>query len=242
MENSLILLIGFITYSIASIAGFGDGVVGVTLLTNILPINQITPLIAIFGFLMYLSLLPKHFEAKKVNIKLISFLTVGSILGSFIGIFVLNKIDNSTLVVFVGFLVIFYVLSKPFLPKIKTKPKSTSAILSFLAGFVSGVLSVSTGINSQSIVIYLTSITQNKKWLSLHLILFFTINSFLQVFIFGIHGFLNKETLENVLIFAPGAVFGIILGKFLYNFIPQKSFNFILMGLLFASGLFLIFG
>ena len=238
----IVVLFGSI---VTTITGFGGGIVRVPCMLLLFPLRFVSPFENLLGLINNIILFKPL--AKDINRKLLVYLLIGNFIGALIGGYLLKQYYNPNFVKFIGLVVfgweiksLWEIFINPNTSNIKTAPVINYQISSSV-GFVSGVMSAVFSIGGPPLVIFLKNILPDKEIMRKTLISFFTINGFMQVFSLGINGLITWSILGYSLLAFPVLYLGTVIGKYIVNRIPQRTYQILVSLLLLFAGLTLMF-
>lgn len=145
----LIILIIFLASAVFATFGFGDALLAMPFLSILLGVQKATPLLALCGFTLAISLIGtsyKHIDWREA-LKLI----LGSLMGVPIGVYILKHGDDRNIRIAVGIVIISIALYNLFRPQLKQLNSQWPAPL---AGFAGGVLGGLFNTSGPPVVIY----------------------------------------------------------------------------------------
>ena len=218
-----------------AIFGFGDALIAMPLLVLLIPVTTATPLIAIISLIIAVSIIYKDW--KLINLGKVKYLIIYTILGIPLGLLYLDKANESMVKIVLGIMLILFSLFQLFSKgvfKLKTEK------LSWLFGFISGVLGGAYNTNGPPIIIYGSLRDwEPKEFRAILQSVFIPTNMFI-VAGHGIAGFWSSEVFELLLYCSPIILFSVLIGNKIHSKIPQKNFDSIVYLSLIAISVFLI--
>jgi hypothetical protein len=238
MDVSLLLIIIgiiFIATLVRSTFGFGDALIAMPLLALFINLKIATPLIALIAFFIAFSILIRNWQ--KVEFKSAWRLILSSLLGIPIGLWYLNDIDENIIKLVLGVIVslfAIYSLVKPKLLQLKNEK------LSWVFGFIAGILGGAYNTNGPPIVIYSSLKKWNPENFRATLQGYFFTTGILVVGGHGLAGNFTKEVLLYFIFSLPSVILAIVLGH-IFNKIISKSFYHYIYILLLIIGSLLIY-
>jgi len=235
--NLLITIVGiiFITTLVRSTFGFGDALIAMPLLAFFIDLKIATPLIALIAFFIAISILIRNWQ--KVEFASAWRLILSSLIGIPIGLWYLNDIDESVIKLILGIIVslfAIYSLVKPKLLYLKGEK------LSWLFGFIAGILGGAYNTNGPPIVIYSSLKKWNPKNFRATLQGYFFTSGILVVSGHGLAGNFTKEVLTYFLFSLPAVITAILLGRYFNKKISNRFYQYIYI-LLLIIGCLLIY-
>jgi len=233
----LLFFIIIITFAcfLQGIVGFGFALIAAPLVLIFLEKETVVSSMLIVGIIINGFLIKKI--QKPVNYKIIAFLFLASLIGMPLGIRILNTIPMNSMKVLVGTLVIIFAIILSF-QKIRL-PKSD--FLTLIAGFISGLLNTSTSMSGPPAVLLLTGENLQKDEFRKTLACFFFLMSVVSLTLFITNKIITFQRVIFGLISIPLVFLGAFLGDKMATKMPQKIFRFLVLGIVFLSGLYTIF-
>ncbi len=230
-----ILIIVFFSTLTRSTFGFGDALIAMPLLALFIDIKTAVPLIALIAFFIAFSILIKNI--RKVEFKSAWRLIISSLFGIPIGLWYLEDINEQTIKLILGIIVLIfalYSLLKPRLHKLKTEHYA------WFFGFFAGILGGAYNTNGPPIVIY----SSLKKWkpenFRATLQGYFFTTGILVIAGHTFAGNISSEVLNYFAICLPVVFLAIIIGARLNKKIPVVRFHKYIYILLILLGIILI--
>ncbi len=225
----------FISTLTRSTLGFGDGLLGMPLLTIVVGIEAATPLIAFVATTIAVTILRSNWH--QVDIRIAWRLIIGSLAGIPVGLFLLTNIPDTIVKSILGMVLVLFGLYNLYTPKL---PELNDERFAFMFGFVAGILGGAYNTNGPPVVIY----GSIRRWPP---ILF---RATLQTYFFPTgfmillgHGFAGLWTRDVVLLYAyvlPIVFLAIWMGGTLNKHIATEQFGRIVYGLLVVIGIVII--
>ena len=233
---ALIILIVALAIFTQTVSGFGLALVSMPLLIEAMGIQIAAPLVALVAITAEVVLLLRHRHA--LNFSVVRRLSIASVVGVPVGVFLLPRIDERLMLTLLGLLVTgyaLYALVRPRLPEIQ-HPRWAYGF-----GFASGILSGAYNAAGPPIVIYGSC----RRWLPAefksNLQGYFVINSVMVILAHTLSQHYTPFVWQNYLIALPGIGLGLLLGFSLDRLINPLVFRRIVLVLLVVVGLNLIF-
>ncbi|MCI0711578.1 MAG: sulfite exporter TauE/SafE family protein [Chloroflexi bacterium] len=232
---TIVAAIIFISTLTRSTLGFGDGLLGMPLLTIVVGIEAATPLIAFVATTIAVTILRSNWH--QVDIRIAWRLIIGSLAGIPVGLFLLTNIPDTIVKSILGMVLVLFGLYNLYTPKL---PELNDERFAFMFGFVAGILGGAYNTNGPPVVIY----GSIRRWPP---ILF---RATLQTYFFPTgfmillgHGFAGLWTRDVVLLYAyvlPIVFLAIWMGGTLNKHIATEQFGRIVYGLLVVIGIVII--
>jgi uncharacterized membrane protein YfcA len=231
----IILLIVFISTLTRSAFGFGDALIAMPLLVFFIDIKVATPLIALIAFFIAISILIRNW--RDVEFKSAWRLIIASLIGIPIGLWYLEDMNENLIKLVLGVLIIFFAIFSLLKPKlINLKNERLSWIFGFLAGILGGAYNT----NGPLIVIYSALKKWNPQNFRATLQGYFFTTGLLVIAGHGIAGNFTKEVLTYFMYTLPVILIAVILGGQINKRIPVERFHKYIYIVLIFLGLVLI--
>lgn len=231
-----ILLIIISAAFIKSAFGFGDGMVNMALLTQLIGIEQAAPLVILLSLLVSSYILIKN--RKLVDWKNAFPLMLSAILFAPLGIKLLDWSDPDVMRKILGIFIILFAVYRLFKPSLGSlKSNKWSLLFGATGGLTGGAYSIA----GPPAVIYATLIKWPPKAFRASIQAYFVPLGCTVVLGRAYGGDYTLEILELVLWAIPALLIGILLGKWLNQSIKNpKQFNKYIYSLLIVLGLSLV--
>ena len=233
---SVPLLLGIIFFSTftRSALGFGDALIAMPLLAVIAGMQIATPLVALVASTIAIIILLKAW--RRVEIKAAWRLIVSSWAGIPVGLFFLKAAPEAIVKAVLGIVLVAFALYNLIVPQL---PKLRSEKLSYLTGFVAGVLGGAYNTNGPPVVIYGTL----QKWpppsFRATLQGYFLPTGLAILISHGLAGLWTKEVLRLYVFCLPVIAAAVFLGGRVNQKVTEGQFNRIIYAFLLVMGVFL---
>ncbi|MGE4517463.1 MAG: TSUP family transporter [Arcobacteraceae bacterium] len=219
-----LLLIAFITSTIAGVVGIGGGMMLIAILPSFLPLNALIP---VHGLTQMSSNVSRAFFGyKEVQYQVIPKFLIGSFLGIALFASILSFISLEYVPLFIGVYILLSLWSEKFNEKIKRYESY------FLAGFFQTGLSIVVGATGPLTMTLLLKDFKDKDKVVATGSALMSITHILKVFVFIYFGFVFFDYIGVLIFMIIGAVLGSFVGTKLRNRIDGKKFELILKLLL----------
>lgn len=219
-----LLLIAFITSTIAGVVGIGGGMMLIAILPSFLPLNALIP---VHGLTQMSSNISRAFFGyKEVQYQVIPKFLIGSFLGIALFASILSFISLEYVPLFIGVYILLSLWSEKFNEKIKRYESY------FLAGFFQTGLSIVVGATGPLTMTLLLKDFKDKDKVVATGAALMSITHILKVFVFIYFGFVFFDYIGILIFMIIGAVLGSFVGTKLRNRIDGKKFELILKLLL----------
>ncbi|MFC0472270.1 sulfite exporter TauE/SafE family protein [Halalkalibacter kiskunsagensis] len=230
------LLIMFLSAVVQGTTGFGFALTSMPLLTILLSMHTVVPIMVVFGLCSNILILIKvwsHVKFKKTWLFIAS-----SVIGVPLGTYILLIIDQNTLKIITGFLIVLFALAlwRGYSLKIKNEKLALIPV-----GFSSGLLNGSISLSGPPVVLFLTNQGENKTAFRANLTSFSLILNIITIATFFVGGLINKEVMTYVFWFFPALFVGTFLGIKIASKVEQALFRKITLGLIIISGVSAVF-
>ncbi len=233
MEAFLTGLVVFAAAFTQGVVGFGFGLVTMALLPLFLPEHFAIAFVAVYALTVAAQIawrVRAHFSWSAATP-----LLVGIILGTPLGVLVVNDADPMTIKLILGITLIGYCAWALTLGA-RVRRRELGNFWGYLAGALSGILGAfNTG--GPPAVVYTTIMGWDKNLTTSSLQVTFVLTSFIQLPGFAMTGLLTTESLLQNLYYLPVMVAGVAVGQLLFDRINQATFRRALLAVLLAVGI-----
>jgi len=231
-----VLIILFFSTFVRSSLGFGDALVAMPLMTMLVGLKTATPTVALVAVTIATTILIRNWRI--ADLKAALGLVIASCLGIPVGLILLKGINEDFMKALLGGILILYgiySLIKPRFGQISDNPG-----LTFLFGFVAGVLGGAYNANGPSVVIYGTL----RKWIPANfratLQGYFLPTGFFIALGHGISGLWTARVFTYYALALPSVFLAIFLGGKAHQSLSLKHFDRYVHIALVAMGLMLV--
>lgn len=235
LENLLLFSAVFLAFFIKRIVGFGNALILGSLLAYVKPTQFTTALDLMLVFPINIYMVWR--ERKGLNIKTTLPLMISTLVGSTIGIVLLNVSYDRILKVILG-LVIIAVAVKLILKKEEAKEKSTSKeyVLCAVSGLLLGLYGIAALLGVQ-----IQNIFNDKEKYRANLCLILAVDNVYRIFMYLSSGIINREVLMNSSFALPVALGAVACGSIIDKKIDAEIIKKLVIALLLISGLTIFF-
>ncbi|MCB8938757.1 MAG: sulfite exporter TauE/SafE family protein [Ardenticatenaceae bacterium] len=233
----IVTLIIFFAIFVQSASGFGLALVSMPLLVSVIGVGTATPLVALVGITAELFLLRRYWEA--LNFTAVKRLSIASIIGIPLGVYVLRTVDGRIITAILGVVVTGYALYALFGPHL---PQLRQPGWAYGFGFVGGILSGAYNTSGPPVIIYGTCRRWEPAAFKGNLQAYFFINSLFTLSAHALSGNFTAVVWQNYLWALPGIGVGLLLGRWVDGRIPPEKFRQGVLVLLVLLGIRLIVG
>lgn len=220
------------------VAGFGFGLVAMSVLPFVVGVKDAVPIVALCGTLVCATLL---WETRRhVRISRVLPLFVGAALGVPLGVLFLQRADPTAVTGVLGGVLVLYSLHGMHAlrraPRVAVEPRPGVARWGWPAGFLAGVLGGGFNVGGPPAVIYAAASAWPAAVVRGTLQAFFLLLSLYQLTLFTFTGVLRQEHLTRFGIGIPAILLGVLLGALVARRIAERTFRWVLFALLFVLG------
>ena len=227
MTAALLFLCAFMR----SAVGFGDALLAIPLLSMIMSISTASPVVALAGFIMSLSILVANRET--VDFQSAWRLIVASLVGIPVGVFVLHTAPERVVKCALGLVLVVYGvynLLTPGMPHVQHEKYA----LPF--GFLAGVLGGAYNTSGPPVIIYGTLRRWSPEYFRATMQCYFFFTYLATIVSYGVARLLTPLVFELFLWALPGIGVGIYVGGKVHRMIPKPMFSRVIFGLLIVIG------
>lgn len=184
---------------------------------------------------------------KKVDLKALSLVVPGALLGVLIGMMTFRYLDDDLIRILVGSITLIFLAHRLIKARAATRKGDTmeavppSLIKGSFWGSLSGFTSFIAHAGGPPAQIYLLPLRMNKTLLVGTMAWFFCIVNYAKLIPYGMLGQFSAENIGTSLILAPLAPIGVFIGVWLHKQVNEVVFFRIIYAALFVVGLKLIF-
>ncbi len=233
----IVMLIVFFAIFVQAASGFGLALVSMPLLVSVIGVSTATPLVAVIGITAEVFLLRRYWHA--LNFSAVKRLSLASIVGIPLGVYVLREVDGRIVTTILGVVVTGYALYALLAPRL---PALSQAGWAYGFGFVGGVLSGAYNTSGPPVIIYGTCRRWEPSTFKGNLQAYFLLNSFFTLAAHLISGNFTAVVWQNYLWALPGVALGLVLGRWVDGRLAADRFRKGVLLLLILLGVRLIVG
>lgn len=220
---------------IQGLTGFGSALIAIPLLSFLIDVKVAVPLTILNGLFIttYLALqLRSHLDYKKILP-----LLLGAVPGLFSGVILFKNINAEFIKLLLGAVLILY---GAYCLWLKPKAIDPPVIWAYIAGFLTGLITIVLSAGGPPTIIYTTLNSWKKEVIKATLTGFFTVNAYLAVTAQALGGIITAELLLVLAKTAPFVLIGTVAGTKLTNRINRDMYLRIIYMLLIVMGIMLI--
>lgn len=218
-------------FFVRSLTGFGGAILAIPLLSLFFSLQYIVPVEALLEVVLSLTLLPRVF--RHIDWDSLRYIIVGALGGSFAGVQLLQSLNDGTLRLILGIVIIVVALGM-FLRS--PDARSVASTWGLPAGIIGGVLGGMFGTSGPAYVVFLTLRCPDKQIFRATLIAIFAIEYGFRLALFANRGMLDVTQVELAAWFVPVVIIAAIAGQMAHLHIGERLFQLAVAGLLFISG------
>ncbi|MEI6728249.1 MAG: sulfite exporter TauE/SafE family protein [bacterium] len=235
---SLEVIIGFVvvvflSYFIASVTGFGGGLLSTPFLALFIDLKTVTPILVLSGFLLNLDIIRTSWKDIKWKITII--LSLFSFVGIYVGVQLLFSANLDFLKIVLAVFIFLAGLNILFNQPLKLK--TTNIYFSAIAGLVSGFFQGLFNTGGPPLVIYLSGQNWLKENFRATLVGVFSITGLLQLGLLFQKSAINLNTLSYTVLLIPLILLSSFLGKKVHLKLSQKNFSLLVGSLLLIASI-----
>ncbi|MBK8904149.1 MAG: sulfite exporter TauE/SafE family protein [Anaerolineaceae bacterium] len=230
-------LIVFFAIFVQAASGFGLALISMPLLVGLVGIGTATPLVALIGITAEVFLLRRYWQA--LNFAAVKRLSLASVVGIPLGVYVLREGDGRLITTILGFIVTGYALYALFAPRL---PLLEQPGWGYGFGFLGGVLSGAYNTSGPPVIIFGTCRRWEPAAFKGNLQAYFLLNSFFTLSAHLISGNFTAVVWQNYLWAVPGVVLGLVAGKWVDGRLNPAQFRKAVLVLLVLLGIRLMVG
>lgn len=232
----LVILIISAAFFGEAIFGLGGGFISIPLLSLLLGVKDAVTLVLIFQFCMGFLIFSTW---KHMIWKIVLPLSISAIIGTIIGTYMLSRVDDTFLNIFLA-VTIFLFLGKMLLfPKLsfgEHPKKRWGALTGLLGGWINGI----TGVSSPVFTMYLVHLAPTKVMMRSALIYLFFVISIVRVGMSLNAGLFTPKILSLALPVLPFFFLAIFAGHHVHKRISEKYYQYAIYVILFFSAILLL--
>ena len=231
MTLLLVSTVLFLAAFVRSLAGFGDALIAMPLLTALVGLTVATPVVGLATVVISVAVLATSWRS--LDLATSWRLLLASAAGMPLGLLLLTRVDEWVMHLLLGIVLVgygLYNLLRPGLPALRHEGWA------FPFGLVAGILGSAYNTSSPPVIIYGTMRRWPPDTFRATLQGFFLVNSLMIVTSHGLAGLWTATVWEMVLWSLPALLLGIVAGIAVQRRIPDASFGRLVYALLVALG------
>lgn len=228
----LISCVVFFAAFIKGISGFGLILILAPILLLVLDPVNVVVLTLLLGLLSNTLVLGSFF--KNINLMKILPLVISSSFGIPIGAWIITIVAPSTLKVIIGGVTVSSaILLSLGLSKTLTREKLAGSV----TGFISGILSSSTGMSGPPVVLFMHNQNWEREMIQTSLALYFTYSAVLSLIALSIPGLVTMQIIISGASLIPALLAGLGLGLVVFRRLNARYFRWLTIVIIIVSGI-----
>ena len=238
ITEAYVFLVILLSSFLQTTTGFGYAIITAPLLALVLSAKETVMLVMLTALIICVFLL--RATRNQGSFKAIAPLLAASVIGAIPGAFVMTRMSNEGLKLFIGVLLLFVTVA---LWKRYTFPVKPSKSIEAVVGFVSGFLTTTTGVTGPPIILYYLNAKaeENKIEFRANLARFFLLINLASVILSYAAGSLRiGELWRYILIAIPALYAGFYLGEKMFYRISVPALRTGSLVMIFLSGIAII--
>lgn len=232
MPDWLTLPVVFLAVFTQTLTGFGSGLVAMAFLPGLLGVQTAVPVVLLVSASMEVILLIRlraHF-----NLKAVWRLMLASVLGIPLGVWALRGLNERSLLLVLGIVMVGYALYALFNFKLPGLEHPTWAVM---AGFLSGLLNGAYGVGGPPVILYANCRGWEPDEFKSNLQGLFLVSNLLSILGHAVAGNLTRPVGGNYLVALPAIALGLLAGAVIDRFLNPQLFRKLVLVLLVIMGL-----
>ena len=231
----LICVIVFFSGVTQGLSGFGSIMLSLPLLALFIDIKVVIPLVGIFGLVIPILLLIKlwkHLDWKKIHP-----LFLGAVPGIPVGVFLLKKLDVTTMHWILGIILMTFSIYSLLL---KSSNRGLREGWAYVFGFFGGCLGGALSVAGIGVIVYTSFQTWTKDRMKATLQGFLVVSHLVIVILQAANGMTTGIVLRYCLVSLPMLILGTYVGSFFYGRLKDEYYKKIVYILLGLMGIFMV--
>jgi len=235
MTNALLFAIVLLAALLQTISGFGFALLAMPLVALVIGVKEAAPLVALVGFTLYAVNLTRY--RRGFDWRVLPPLAAAAALGTPVGVWALNYLDETLIKSALGVILIAYALYSLWRPQ--TAPLR-STLWAWPAGFLAGVLGGAFNTPGPPVIIYGNLRQWPRDLFRSTLQALFLFSSSLVILSHVAAGNLTTATIPTYLLLVPALLLGVWAGAAIDRRISNERFRLLVLALIFATGVLLL--
>lgn len=232
-ELILFLFLALLTEILGTIGGFGSSVFFVPMASHFMTFKTVLGVTALYHVGSNLSKIA--FFRKGLDRTLLKYLGIPAVIAVIIGGLLSNVAASSLLGIILGLVLVVLGISLWWFEEKKINASKRNATLGGLvSGFVAGLVGTGGAIRGATMVAFRLP---KDKFIATSAVIDLAIDASRSIVYLG-SGYLSSKEIPLLLFLVGISIGGTYLGKMLLEYIPQKKFERIVLGLIFVAGLY----
>jgi uncharacterized membrane protein YfcA len=227
-------------YFLKGIAGFGPSLIIIPVFSLFMDIKEAVVIAALADVVSSGILMVK--TRQNVDWKSVKMVMGGLCLGTIIGVSILKWVNPSIMKKALGSFIVLYVILPFISAKIFTGEAKRKGLWGTVCGLIAGLCGGVFNTNGPPLVIYVTKLVKEKISVKATLFMIFFLDGIWRISLFFIKGLVTLDIIKYFGLFMlPGILFGINVSFIVDRKMNSQFYNRIIRGILFLSGLKLLF-
>jgi uncharacterized membrane protein YfcA len=241
MIETLLLLSLFVAlaYVVKGIAGFGEGMVFITLALLFLDIKLILPVAAVL--MLFADFYMIYRTRRDADKRVVAMLAVPVTVGVLGGSYALSVMDAGTLRMLVGILVILFSVNMLRGGRDWKLRKRFSGLLCSTAGFFGGLSDGLFGMGGPPIVMYLRYAGLEKAAFRATAVMAFLVYHVFRLVGYSYFGIMTLDSVRMGALLVPGMIIGAVIGMKVHGRLDEAMFSKVVAIILMVAGVALLF-
>jgi uncharacterized membrane protein YfcA len=231
----LVLGVAFLAAFTRSALGFGDALIAMPLLTMLIGIRMATPLVALAASTIAISIFSQAW--RDADLRAAWRLILSSLVGIPIGLFFLKRAPQTLVEALLSVVLVGFGLYNLFVPRL---PVLANEKLSYLFGFVAGILGGAYNTNGPPVVVYATLRRWEPARFRATLQGYFLPTGLTVAISHGLAGFWTRPVLQLYLYALPVILLAVFIGGHVNRRVSGGQFHRLVYAALVAIGLLLL--
>jgi uncharacterized membrane protein YfcA len=240
MEIIAVALITFLAAVVQGTVGFGSGLTAVPMLLYVIEIKSITPLVALLGFLINLTLF--IYLRKHLKFQLLAPLIAGAVLGIPVGIWFLNNAPEKLIRIILAIVMLGYVgyaMLNPQGPHSNSDARLNNK-WGYPVGFGSGCLTGAFSTGGPPIILWAMVQNWQKQEFRGSMPAFYLCSGFFALLGYGWSGLITVNVIKLFLCSIPMLMLGLWVGDRLSNKLDRDKFKLVVQVCLIILAIMLV--
>ncbi|MCE5265857.1 MAG: sulfite exporter TauE/SafE family protein [Deltaproteobacteria bacterium] len=212
--------------------GFGFSLVFTPFMILIMEPKAVIPVNLLLASLSNVMVVASSHRA--INVRRLLPMTVASLLGVPIGVFIITVISPTLLKVLIGVITVFFAILLIFR---LTPHFADERRASCMAGLASGILNASTSLGGPPAVLFMHNQSWQKREIHPSLSAFFLVNTGASLIGLAMSGMVTPDILLTAASFAPGLVVGVYLGMLAFRHVNDSFFRILSIVVVVGTGI-----
>lgn len=232
---ALILIVTFAAF-LQGLTGFGFGLIALPLLGLFIPLKTIIPLVLMLALFICITLSVQLRHS--INWKIVTILSVSTIPGIPLGIYILQSIQSQPLALALGVLMVAFTAHQLFATP---SPRPLGTPYAVASGFACGVLTASISAGGPPAIIYATLQPWSKDETKGTLAAYFFFSGGAAIASQAYTGFVTSDVISYFVQSLPALIIGILAGTYTYKLLSDNKYRKLTQVLVLLLGCMMIY-